>query len=106
MNWKLTYRAYQLKSTLLLFASFLTIQIAYSAGFEQLQDISISKNKNRITISWSASAQQPDVYYEIEKAGQDKIFKTAGIQLAPLPPDLPLAQKCDGWQNVQVLCLI
>lgn len=54
------------------------MQYVYGAGFRQIQDISISKNKNNITISWSATAKL-DVYYEIEKAGQDKIFKTAGI---------------------------
>lgn len=86
MNWKLTYMAYPLKSTLLL-TSLLVIQFGYGAGVRQLQDISISKNKNNITISWSAAVQQPDVYYEIEKAGQDKVFKTAGI-LFPSKDDI------------------
>lgn len=79
MNWMLTYGANRLKPVLLLLVNLLVIQVVYSAGVTQLKDISISKNKNKITVSWTVSGVQQDVYYEIEKAGQDKVFKTAGI---------------------------
>jgi hypothetical protein len=79
MNWKLLYNAYRLKFTLLLLVCFTAMQIFCYAALPQIQDVTISKIKNKITISWSVSAGQQTAYYEIEKAGQDKVFKTAGI---------------------------
>ncbi|RTL57318.1 MAG: hypothetical protein EKK37_14825 [Sphingobacteriales bacterium] len=84
---KLTYGAHYFKLLVLSIACLIAMVSVYGADIHQLQDISITNNKNKITISWSATAQQADVYYEIEKAGQDKVFKTAGI-LFPRKEDL------------------
>jgi hypothetical protein len=77
MNGKFLYQACQLKMKLLLLL--LVGFIYYPAGAYQIQDISVSRKKNKVTISWSVTSVQQNVYYEIERAGQDKVFKTAGI---------------------------
>jgi hypothetical protein len=80
MNWKFTYLIHRNCICLLIY--FLTaaqISTAHTSNNRQFQDISVIKQKNKITISWTVSLVQQKVYFEIERAGQDKVFKTAGI---------------------------
>lgn len=85
MNWTFKYYSYRLKTILPLlclmmfhhlFAS--TAEPADLSG-KQFHFISLSKKKNKVTVTWSVSVHLQNVYYEVQRAGVDKVFKTAGL---------------------------
>lgn len=78
MDWKFTYTAYFFKTTLVVMC-ILFVTLCRATGGQQIQTIEVLKKANKVTISWSVTTIKPDAYFEIERAGQDKVFKTAGI---------------------------
>ncbi len=78
MAFKFLYRMHQPKLKILFFI-LLVVVFNNSVRAGQVKEIFVTSEKNNVTISWSVQAIQQNVYYEIERAGQDKVFKPAGI---------------------------
>ena len=78
MNWMRTYLVCRLQLMLILPLLVMCVH-AHSTPSKQIDFLSLSKKKNKVIVSWSVCTKQENVYYEIERAGKDKKFRTAGI---------------------------